>query len=84
MQGLRLAEHSGEFVRYLGGWAKYHRWLKDTAVSRAKIKREQVAALLKMNKNYFDGNKIGRNEACPYCLDQGKHIKWKKCKEHNQ
>ena len=26
--------------------------------------------------------KIGRNELCPYCLEKGIKIKYKKCKEH--
>ena len=26
----------------------------------------------------------GRNDPCPYCLDAGKQIKWKKCTEHNK
>lgn len=26
----------------------------------------------------------GRNDPCPYCLKEGKSIKWKKCSIHNQ
>ena len=28
------------------------------------------------------GNKIGRNDPCPYCLELGREVKYKKCKDH--
>jgi len=67
---LRLKEHSGSFVRKLGGWFKYHRWCEQMGLARYNKDLESLIRLPKISDQ-----KIGRNDHCP-C---GSGKKYKKC-----
>ncbi len=42
-----------------------------------------MCAITTNNKMILIPLKVGRNDPCPDCKVDGKIIKWKKCKEHN-
>ena len=65
---LRLPEHSGKFVRELGGWDKYHLWLKSNGIAQYIPKNEGLVRVPQQKK-------VGRNTPC-VC---GSGKKFKKC-----
>ena len=65
---LRLPEHPGKLVRELGGWSKYHLWLKSNGIAQYNDKYEALVRLPQQKK-------VGRNEPCA-C---GSGNKFKKC-----
>ena len=64
---MRLPEHSGSFIRELGGWGAYHTYLSKKEI--ANIKDGELVRIPNSNQ------KVGRNEPCP-C---GSGRKNKKC-----
>jgi len=36
----------------------------------------------KLSKIVFPAESVGRNDPCPYCLQEGRIVKWKKCSIH--
>ena len=41
-----------------------------------------IIFLDRIQKPIVNGEKIGRNDPCPFCAEHGKAVKFKKCKEH--
>jgi len=64
---MRLPEHSGSFIRELGGWGAYHTYL-----SKKEIENIENGELVRIPKK---NEKTGRNEPCT-C---GSERKFKKC-----
>ena len=65
---LRLPEHSGKFVKELGGWGKYHLWLKSNGIAQYSHENEGLVRVPQAKK-------VGRNVPC-VC---GSGKKFKKC-----
>lgn len=68
--GLRLPEHSGNFVHTKGGWGGYIKWLRDNHIARWDSTSQ---GLIRLPQN--TEKRINRNSPCP--CDSGK--KYKKC-----
>ena len=67
---LILPEHSGAYVRKLGGWAKYHLWCLKEKIARFDSRTQSLIRLPQSTVK-----KIGRNSPC-IC---GSGKKYKKC-----
>ena len=67
---IKLPQHSSAFIRKLGGWGKYHKWLEANGIARWD---SAVQCLVKIPQ--LSTKKISRNAPCP--CDSGK--KYKKC-----
>jgi len=78
----RLEESDPELAEFIGSWCKGKsegRKLKIDINGDMFIRKRfhRNWEVIGQQKN------IGRNDPCPYCLENGVTIKWKKCKVHN-
>lgn len=67
---IKMPQHSSAFIRKLGGWGNYHRWLEANGIARWD---SAVQCLIQLPQQ--TPKKISRNAPCP--CDSGK--KYKKC-----
>ena len=65
-------------------WANKYQWGSDLIGGKWIEIFKQASLDTLVLQGEIKNEKIGRNDPCPYCLKEGKKIKWKKCKEHNR